>query len=398
LRLVSDLPGRPSLVPNRLRPPDRVIDALLAGALAVLLAGGLLPENAVEHGSTLNWARVITETVLTTLPLVWRRRWPEAVLAAEICAVLVEGSVHDPAAAGLPLLVAVYTVASLRPQRSAVIAWMAAALALIAEMVLSRTEPSIAGLVSRLAAPATVCALGLWVRTRRDYIDQLRETAARLGHERELLARQAVAEERVRIARELHDVVAHHVSLMVVQAGAVRETVDPAHPARAVLEQMAHTGRDALAEMRHMLGALRVEDAADAAGRSPQPGVADIGPLLEQARGAGLPVELRVEGTARPLPAGIDLSAYRIVQEALTNTLRHAGPTTARVLVRYRPDSLEVRVVDGGRGAGAPSTGGHGLVGMRERVALFGGELSAGSVPGGGYAVRAVLPLGGQRA
>jgi signal transduction histidine kinase len=143
---------------------------------------------------------------------------------------------------------------------------------------------------------------------------------------------------------------------------------------------------------------MRSPRCATCSGRSPQPGVADIGPLLEQARGAGLPVELRVEGTARPLPAGIDLSAYRIVQEALTNTLRHAGPTTARVLVRYRPDSLEVRVVDGGRGAGAPSTGGHGLVGMRERVALFGGELSAGSVPGGGYAVRAVLPLGGQRA
>ncbi len=158
---------------------------------------------------------------------------------------------------------------------------------------------------------------------------------------------------------------------------------------------MARTGREALGEMRHMLGVLRLEDGSDGGGRAPQPGVSDLGPLLEQTREAGLPVELRVEGAARPLSPGIDLSAYRIVQEALTNTLRHAGPTTARVLLRYRPDALEVRVSDSGRGAAAePSGGGHGLVGMRERVALFGGELTAGPVPGGGFAVRAVLPLG----
>ena len=391
----SDIPGRPSLVPSRFRPPDRVLDAALAVLLTVLIGGGLLPENRVEHGGTLHWERLVVETLLTTVPLAWRRRWPVPVLGIEITAVLLEGALHDPAAAGLPLMVAIYTVATQCAHRTALLAAAVASLSLFTEMELANVAATIPGAISRIATPAFACAVGLWVRARRDYVEQLRETAVRLSHERQLLARQAVAEERVRIARELHDVVAHNVSLMVVQAGAVRETVDPAHPARPVLESMARTGREALAEMRHMLGVLRLEDTADGAGRAPQPGVADLGPLIEQARGAGLPVELRVEGTARPLPPGIDLSAYRIVQEALTNTLRHAGPTQARVLLRYRPDALEVRVSDSGRGSAAPSSGGHGLVGMRERVALFGGELVAGAVPGGGFAVRAVLPLGG---
>ncbi|TMD94395.1 MAG: sensor histidine kinase [Chloroflexi bacterium] len=392
---MSDIPGRPTLVPSRFRPPERIVDAGLAILLTVLIGGGLFPENRVEHGGTLHWQRLVAETLLTTLPLAWRRRWPVPVLGVEIAAVLAEGAFHDPAAAGLPMMVAVYTVATRCSHRTALLAAAVASLALFTEMELAHVAVTIPGAVSRIATPAAACAVGLWVRTRRDYVEQLRETAERLSHERRLLARQAVAEERVRIARELHDVVAHHVSLMVVQAGAVRETVDAAHPSRPVLESMARTGREALAEMRHMLGVLRLEDTADGAGRAPQPGIADLGPLIEQARGAGLPVELRVEGTARPLPPGVDLSAYRIVQEALTNTLRHAGPTEARVLLRYRPDALEVRVSDSGRGSAAPPSGGHGLIGMRERVALFGGELVAGAVPGGGFAVRAVLPLGG---
>ena len=382
---MSDIPGRPTLVPSRFRPPERIVDAGLAILLTVLIGGGLFPENRVEHGGTLHWQRLVAETLLTTLPLAWRRRWPVPVLGVEIAAVLAEGAFHDP----------VYTVATRCSHRTALLAAAVASLALFTEMELAHVAVTIPGAVSRIATPAAACAVGLWVRTRRDYVEQLRETAERLSHERRLLARQAVAEERVRIARELHDVVAHHVSLMVVQAGAVRETVDAAHPSRPVLESMARTGREALAEMRHMLGVLRLEDTADGAGRAPQPGIADLGPLIEQARGAGLPVELRVEGTARPLPPGVGLSAYRIVPEALTNTLRHAGPTEARVLLRYRPDALEVRVSDSGRGSAAPPSGGHGLIGMRERVALFGGELVAGAVPGGGFAVRAVLPLGG---
>jgi len=393
------LPGRPSLVPSRLRPPDRVVDLALAVFVLLLVALAVLPKIAVEHDQPVRWGRSVAETLVATLPLIWRRQRPVTVLGAVAGAVVVEGVLHDVAAAGVPLVIAVYTVATLRSQRIALAAWLVATLALLAEMALASQVPTIPGVISRLAAPGAACALGLWVATRRAYIDQLRETAQRLVSERELLARQAVAEERVRIARELHDVVAHHVSLMVVQAGAVHETLTTDHPARSVLDSMARTGREALGEMRHMLGALRLEGGADAAGRAPQPGVADLGPLIEQARQAGLPVELSVEGTARPLPPGVDLSAYRIVQEALTNTLRHAGPTNARVLLRYRPDALEVRVLDGGRGsaAAAPAAGGHGLVGMRERVALFGGELTAGAVPGGGFAVRAVLPLlGGQ--
>jgi signal transduction histidine kinase len=210
--------------------------------------------------------------------------------------------------------------------------------------------------------------------------------------------RVAVGEERSRIARELHDVVAHSVGAMVAQAQGARRVLDrdPAR-AREALEAIERTGRDALEEMRRSLGILRRTDAD--APLAPQPGMERLGALVAQARDSGLQVELVTEGEPAPLPAGLDLSAYRIVQEALTNTLKHAGPVRARVAVRYCGEALELEISDEGTPVGAPATAtaeagdGQGLVGMRERAGLYGGELHAGQSPQGGFVVRAVLPL-----
>jgi len=213
--------------------------------------------------------------------------------------------------------------------------------------------------------------------------------------EREEKATQAVTEERARIARELHDVVAHYVSVMVVQAAGARRIadMDPV-AAKGALEAVEAAGRTALAEMRRMLEVLR----ADEAGVGPQPGLADLDRLVAQVRETGLPVEARMDGDERPLAAGMDLAAYRIIQEALTNVVKHAGNATARVAVSYEPQALDIEVVDDGRGAAAPLLagaveGGHGLIGMRERVALYGGELETGPVFPGGYRVHARFPL-----
>jgi signal transduction histidine kinase len=215
----------------------------------------------------------------------------------------------------------------------------------------------------------------------------------RIVRDREFATREAVAAERAAIARELHDVVAHHMSVMVVQAGAARavSASDPAATAEA-LRQIEASGRTGLAEMRRLLEVLKAEE--DGNRRAPQPGLARLRELLDAMRASGLPVEAVVEGTPRPLPPGVDLSAYRIVQEALTNALRHAGGASARVIVRYEPDAVELEIGDDGHGPpeDPEASGGHGLIGMRERVQLFGGELEAGPRPGGGFLVRARLP------
>jgi signal transduction histidine kinase len=210
--------------------------------------------------------------------------------------------------------------------------------------------------------------------------------------ERDLAAREAVVEERARIARELHDAIAHNVSMMVVQAGAERRVLDEQQSStREVLATVEEIGRGALTEMRRLVGMLRTDNDDPL---TPQPGLADLSRLVVQVREAGLPVELHVEGEPRELPVGLELSAYRIVQEALTNALKHAGEASASVHVRYGADSLELEVVDDG--AGAPTrvdSGGHGLVGMRERVALYGGRFEAGRRPAGGFTVRVLLPI-----
>ena len=205
-----------------------------------------------------------------------------------------------------------------------------------------------------------------------------------------------MTEERTRIARELHDIVAHSVSTMVVHAGAERRVLDDGQAStREVLLSIEQTGRQAMAEMRRLLGMLRKDDQELAL--APQPSLAHVELLVDQVRAAGMPVELRVEGEPVPLPQGVALSGYRIVQEALTNALKHAGPARATVTVLYDEHELTLEIADSGRGAANGNGGGHGVIGMRERVALFGGEFDAGSRAGHGYAVQVRLPLGPPR-
>jgi signal transduction histidine kinase len=222
--------------------------------------------------------------------------------------------------------------------------------------------------------------------------EEAKARALRAEREREERARAAVAEERARIARELHDVVGHSVSVMTVQASGVRRLLRPEQEReREALLIVERTGREALAEMRRMVGVLRRPEEAPAL--APQPSLEHVDRLVDQAREAGLPVELRIQGDAIQLPAGVDLTAYRLVQEGLTNALKHAQATRADVVVAYGDREIEVTVSDNGRGVGNGDGGGHGLVGMRERVSVYGGELDAGPQPSGGYRLRARLPL-----
>jgi len=236
-----------------------------------------------------------------------------------------------------------------------------------------------------------VFAVGLYVRGRRRSAELELQTE-RLEQERAEQA-QAVAEERARIARELHDVVAHSVSATVVQAEAAEEVLgDEPERARQSLTRIQDTGREALGEMRRLLGIMR--DETERGVPAPQPCVADLERLVEESRAEDLVVTLTVDGVRRELPAGVELSAYRIVQEALTNVRKHAGrPAEASVVVRYRDAAVELEVTDDGQGPSGGGVHGHGLVGMRERVAFFGGEFSVGPGEGGGYVVRASFPL-----
>ena len=214
----------------------------------------------------------------------------------------------------------------------------------------------------------------------------------RAEREREAAARVAVAEERARIARELHDIVAHAVSVMVLQVGAVRHKLpDALAEDREALRGVERAGRTALAEMRRLLAAIRPD--GDEAELVPQPGLDGLDSLLDEVGRAGLPVELHVDGEPVPLPRGIDLSAYRIVQEGLTNALKHARASDADVTVRYRPDELEIEVRDNGQGSATSDGLGHGLVGVRERVKIYGGEMTAGTATGGGFVLSTRLPL-----
>jgi signal transduction histidine kinase len=330
-----------------------------------------------------------------SLPLSWRRRTPLVVLCAVVGSAVLSGVVLGNFLSWEPLvafIAAMYSVGAHGDRRRAVAGLAVAYAALLpAELAraFARDRSVDLGFLVVLGAAWTI---GRALRRWRLEAFELGNRASRLEREREQQARAAVAEERARIARELHDVVAHCVSVIVIQAqGADRALEGEQQPVREALGSIESTGRQALVEMRRLLGILRRSD--EELALAPQPSVRHLGELAEQMREAGLPVELLVEGDRGPLPPGVDLSAYRIVQEALTNALKHAGPARARVLVRYAPDELELEISDDGRGS-VQAAGGHGLVGMRERVAFVGGVLESGARPGGGFLVRARLPLG----
>ena len=288
----------------------------------------------------------------------------------------------------LPLLVMTYTLASrARSSRSLAAVALPFAALLVVELEVADFRKTGEVVFDWLwFGVATV--VGFVVRARSLRAERSESRVTTLETERETVLR----EERARIARELHDVIAHSVSVIVIQAGAAEPLVeeDP-DQAREALRLIRSTASDALGEMRRLLGILRTT--GDELVLNPQPSVAQLEPLLAQTRTAGLEVELRIEGKPRPLPPGLDLAAYRIVQEALTNTRKHGSASRADVALRYTPAALEVEIIDNGDApATAASNGGHGLVGMRERVALYDGTLNTNAREGGGYAVRAVLP------
>jgi signal transduction histidine kinase len=369
---------------------DRAIALLL---LATSVAEVLTAEH-LRGPLGLNLLAVAT----LTLPLAWRRRWPLGVLCFTMAAGTLQGlylsSVDDVATIFFVVIVLAYTAGAHLPRRRAFLA-----LPLMFLGICGVNLGTAKATTSDYVFPSTVVLIawlsGRAVRARALLTEELHEAAIRAEEAHEAEGQRAMAEERRRIAREMHDVVAHSVSVMVVQAGGARRIIqrDPERAAQAAA-QIEYTGRAALVEMRRLLGLLHAGE-GEAGALAPQPSLAELDALIERSRAAGLPVEVRVLGERRPLPAGIDLAAYRIVQEALTNTLKHAGATPTEVHLRWGEDELELEILDRGR-PGAPRNGtggGHGLLGMAERVRLYGGELEAGPRSAGGFRVRARLPL-----
>ncbi|WP_084958332.1 sensor histidine kinase [Thermoactinospora rubra] len=377
-----------------------LLDSVLAAMVAAASVAAFWLTDPVAAGAWQGTAGVRGPDVLGAvlvglgcLPVAARRRWPLAALCASTVPHLVLAVLGYlwgfPGAAGLVLA---YSVAGGRGLAVALLGLACALLATLATVTLWPLPVTWNGALVWVVLLLAMWAAGRAARLRRAYLRELQERAARLEAAREADTRAARAEERSRIARELHDVVAHHVSVMTVQAAAARRVLaeDP-EQAREALTAIETTGRIAMREMRELVGLLRTP-----AERGPQPGMDALPTLVEQMREAGLPTRLEVEGDPVPLPAGVDLAAYRLIQEGLTNTLRHAGAgAQATVTVRHAPAELEVAVLDDGRGArnGEVEGGGHGLVGIRERVALYGGILSVGPRPGGGFEIQARFPL-----
>jgi signal transduction histidine kinase len=341
--------------------------------------------------------------LLHTLPLVARRLFPGAVLALCVASGLAVAALGVPSIVlGLAILVAVYSVAAYGGRWVALAGLAAAELGAAAvQLTPGRVQQVAPTVVTNTLVIAAAWLLGHFVGVRRAYTARLEQTAE-LERARAEQARQAVAEERLRLARELHDVVAHSISVIAVQSGvgAHVASTQPEEAAKA-LAAIEATSRAALTELRRLLGVLRQEDEPQG-DLAPVPGLADLDGLLAEVAKAGLAVRLQVEGRPAHLPAGVDLSAYRIVQEALTNVVKHAGPARAQVAIRYRDHEVRVEVTDDGRGAAAPTGDGrarvgHGLIGMRERVSVFGGDLEVGPRPGGGFRVAARLPFAADR-
>jgi signal transduction histidine kinase len=341
--------------------------------------------------------------LLHTLPLAARRRFPGTVLGISVASGLAIGALGlPPFFLGPAILVAVYSVAAYGDRRVALAGLAAAELGLAAvQLTPGKFDAPVVWVQFALIIGAA-WLLGYFVGDRHVYAARLEERTAELEQAREELARRAVAEERLRLARELHDVVAHSMSVIAVQSGVGAHVAEsrPEEVGKA-LSAIEATSRATLEELRRLLGVLR-QDSEPQASLAPVPGLADLEGLLGEVAKAGLAVRLQVEGTPSPLPAGVDLSAYRILQEALTNVVKHAGPAQAQVTIGYRDRDVTVEVTDDGRGAAAPTGDGrggtgHGLVGMRERVAAFGGDLETGPRPGGGFRVAARLPLAADR-
>jgi signal transduction histidine kinase len=373
-------------------PKGEQLDRIVAAGLVV--AGEL----QVWLGTTVPGPKGVAAVLmlLMTAPVAVRRRWPlgaGTVVLGSTGVLAATAGYATALAQGIAWLCALYAIAvwTDRPR------FLAGIGVLVVSNLLGLLGPHAKVNDIAIFTWAPILAMVLVrgaVRGRELRADALAARAELLEREHELRANEAVAEERARIARELHDLVAHNVSVMVIQAGAERHALGPEQAStREALASIEQAGRQALVEARRLLGMLRRKD--DGSELEPQPSVDHIDVLVEQIERAGLPVSLAVEGERAPLPAGVDLCAYRIVQEGLTNALKHAGPAHAEVVLRYAPRALDVEVRDDGRGPVRANGGGagHGLIGMRERVALYGGALETGARDGGGFAIHAHLPL-----
>jgi signal transduction histidine kinase len=372
--------------------------AVLLGALMVFSA--LRPAAHVWTGPV--WLRLVI-AVVSAAAVGTRRLAPLSSLSVAVLSSIVAWTLGFERDSFLTVALVLYVVAASRPPRRAGLL-LAGSVATTAVAYLVAVPPSaihpsptwwqVLGVAATpIAIEAVGWALGLAVYRQRSYVEAVRTQAAQEVRAQTELAARSAAEERLRIARELHDVVAHAMSVITVQAGVARY-IDDALPARtsAALATIESTGRQALRDMRQLLGVLRAE--GEQVASSPAPALADLDELVEGLRAAGTSVELRVGGEVRQLPEGLELSAYRIVQEALTNVVKHAATDRARVDLRYEPRELAIEIVDDGAGARAGMSGsGHGLVGMRERAALHGGSLEAGPLPVRGYRVAARLPV-----
>jgi signal transduction histidine kinase len=375
--------------------PGWVVDVVIA---AVALLTGLLTTGGSTDGSVTYEPRdagAYLLIVLASVPLLLRSRMPVTVLlvtGSAVAALLAGG--HSAGALPGWLLVVAATVGARYPVRR-VVATGAAIVVLLVVLLALEHDRSFgpATFATQLALFTTAFTFGANVQSRRQREEALEQRAAALEATRTEEARRAVADERLRIAQELHDVLAHTLSVVSVQAGAGAHVVD-SNPteARRALDTIATTSRASLTELRRLLGVLRSTD--DGSPYVPAPGLGDLERLAAEVTSAGVPVRLVVDGTPDGTSPGVELTAYRIVQEALTNVLKHAGPAHAEVRVCHRPGALDIEVTDDGRGLAARGGSGHGLIGMRERVAMYGGTLQTGPASGGGFRVVAHLPYG----
>lgn len=339
---------------------------------------------------------------VATVPLLARRRWPYGSLACTLAALLAFAAIdYAGIFVGYAILVAVYSVSAHRGLRAGIVAAVVTLVALYVSYQIASWEPNAADNAFDLLAVATAVALGDGTRNRVRVADEQAARLAAVASEQDRIAQQTVMNERARIARELHDLVAHSMSIVAVQAGMGHHLIDR-DPAKAkdALAAIETTSRQALTEMRRMLGVLRTpadDHDGEHTSLDPQPGSTDISVLVSDAAGTGLDVELVIEpaDATLDLPSGVALSAFRIVQEALTNVRKHAGPANVCVTLRRDAERLGITVDDDGRGVSTmvSDRGGFGLIGMRERASVVGGQLSAGPRPGGGFRVHATLPI-----
>ncbi|RYC12947.1 sensor histidine kinase [Nocardioides zhouii] len=357
--------------------------------LASALATGGFVEAATGPTDVQPWIHVVV-TAVVMMGLAWRRQLPLLAVTLALGGILIGGRPDTPFVLFAAMVVASYTVGLVTRGRRALVGLLLAVGPAFLGLLLEGSEPADLAAVAVLYGGAWVVGSLVREQTRRAD-DYAVEVAAIQKGDAERRA-QAVAEERVRIARELHDVISHSISVITVQTQAVRRRLPPElHRDIEDLKAVEATARQSLAELRRLFGVLR--SPGDRPPLAPQPGLDQLSRLVERTRSAGLPVEVVIEGDPIDLPPGLDLTAYRIVQEALTNTLKHAGPATAHVLVRYAATHVEIRVHDDGHGRRSDSGPGHGLVGMQERVAMYGGTLTAEEPASGGFAVTARLPM-----